>query len=205
MRFFPNESVLWYFAYGSNMNSAVFQVRRGMRPTHTERATLRDYALVFNQPGTPWIEPSFANIEYSPGSVIEGVLYRITNDEMRLLDISEGNGAYDIVSAPVHADSLGEVHAYTFLTHNVAHGLHPSQRYMNLLVNGAVEHGLSREWVQKLREAPFHDHPIARRIAPCIRAFNNVCTTIGLPHPFRWWRERVVRAAKRARERGGQN
>jgi cation transport regulator ChaC len=198
-REFSKTEKLWYFGYGSNMNSTVFQGRRKMRPTKIERAVLKDYKLVFNQPGIPWLEPSFANIEEAPGHYIEGVVYEITGEEMRLLDISEGNGAYDIVTSNVEADVSGPILAHTFATKNVSHGLHPSLRYMNLLIDGAIEHDLSPEWVQMLREAPYSSGAISRRLSPIIMFINRSCMQIGLPHPFRWWKRYHINRAQRIR------
>lgn len=180
------------------MNSEVFQGRRKMRPTKIERAVLKDYRLVFNQPGVPWMEPSFANIEPTEGEYIEGVLYEITGEEMRLLDISEGNGAYDIVTSRVEGEASGPVTAHTFMTREVADGLHSSQRYMNLLVSGAIEHNLSPEWVQMLREAPFTGGPVSERLYPIFRFLNRTAAQLGLPHPFRWWKRYRVAKTKRA-------
>jgi hypothetical protein len=168
-----------------------------MRPTKTERAVLKDYRLVFNQPGIPWLEPSFANIEEAPGEYIEGVLYEITGEEMVRLDISEGNGAYDIVTSNVEGEVSGIVTAHTFLTRKVGHGLHPSLRYMNLLIEGAKEHDLSSEWIQMLKAAPFSSGAISRHLSPLIMFVNRTCLRLGLPHPFRWWkRYHIDRAAR---------
>ena len=197
MRDFPATEKYWYFGYGSNMNSKVFQGRRQMRPTKIERAVLKDYRLAFNQPGIPWLEPSFANIEEAPGEYIEGVLYEITGAEMVRLDISEGNGAYDIVTSNVEGEVSGTVVAHTFATKNVSAGLHPSLRYMTLLVDGATEHGLSPEWVQKLREAPFSSGRVSQTLSPVIMRINRFFFTLGLPHPFRWWKRNHIAKAKR--------
>lgn len=199
MREFPAHEKYWYFGYGSNMNSKVFQGRRQMRPTKIERAVLKDYRLVFNQPGIPWLEPSFANVEEAPGEYIEGVLYEITGEEMVRLDISEGNGAYDIVTSRVEGEVSGPVTAHTFATKEVSHGLLPSQRYMNLLIEGAIEHGLSDVWVQKLKEAPFNKAGISQRLYPIIRRINHAFVSVGLPHPFRWWKRYHIARAKKIR------
>lgn len=169
-----------------------------MRPTKIERAVLKDYRLVFNQPGIPWLEPSFANIEEATGEYIEGVLYEITGAEMIRLDISEGNGAYDIVTSNVEGEVSATVTAHTFLTRNVGHGLHPSLRYMTLLIDGAVEHELSEEWVQKLREAPFSSGTVSQRLSPIIMFVNRAFLRLGLPHPFRWWKRYHINKAKRS-------
>lgn len=187
-RQFAGTGKLYYFGYGSNMNSRVFQGRRAMRPTKIERAVLKDYRLVFNQPGVPWLEPSFANIEPAAGEYIEGVLYEITEDEMHRLDLSEGGGAYDVVTSIVEGEVSGSVEAHTFMTHAVADGLLPSHRYMRLLIDGARERGLSAEWVQKLEDAPYHYGPVSRRLSPFIMMLNRACIRLGLPHPFSWWK-----------------
>jgi hypothetical protein len=197
-RQFSGSDRIFYFAYGSNMNSTVFQGRRRMRPTKIERAILKNYRLVFNQPGIPWIEPSFANIERAEGEFIEGVLYEITEDEMHLLDLSEGGGAYDIVTSQAEGEVSGPVIAHTFMTNDVASGLHPSQRYMNILVAGANEHALSAEWIAKLQEAPYRDHPVSRRLSPLIMAFIRICIRLQLPHPFRWWKRYQVYKTRRS-------
>ncbi len=187
------------------MNSHVFQGRRAMRPTKIERAVLKDYRLVFNQPGIPWLEPSFANIEEAEGEYIEGVLYEITGTEMIRLDISEGNGAYDIVTPKVEGEVSGPVIAHTFLTRNVSAGLHPSQRYMNLLIGGAQEHGLSPEWVQMLKEAPFSSGAISRHLSPVIMFINRSFLRLGLPHPFRWWKRYHIDRADRLKQKSTQS
>ena len=179
------------------MNSRVFRGRRNMRPTKIERAVLKEYRLVFNQPGIPWLEPSFANIEEAPGEYIEGVLYEITGEELMRLDQSEGNGAYDIITSNVEGEVSGTVETHTFATKNVAAGLHPSLRYMTLLIDGAVEHGLSDEWVQKLREAPFSAGTVSKRLSPVIMFVNRSFLRLGLPHPFRWWKRYHIAKAKR--------
>ncbi len=200
MREFPKAQKYWYFGYGSNMNSAVFQGRRNMKPTKIERAVLKDYRLVFNQPGIPWLEPSFANIEEAPGEYIEGVLYEITGDELMQLDKSEGNGAYDIITSNVEGEVCGAVEAHTFATKNIALGLHPSLRYMNLLISGAQEHGLSEEWIQMLREAPFSSGRISRSLSPLLMGFNRFFVRLGLPHPFRWWKRYHINKARKCND-----
>ncbi len=198
MRDFPATEKYWYFGYGSNMNSQVFQGRRNMKPTKIERAVLKDYRLAFNQPGIPWLEPSFANIEEAKGEYIEGVLYEITGAEMVRLDLSEGNGAYDIVTSNVEGEVSGIVTAHTFMTRNVGQGLHPSLRYMNLLIAGAEEHGLSPEWIQMLKQAPFSSGRISRHLSPVIMFINRTFLRLGLPHPFRWWkRYHINKSARR--------
>jgi hypothetical protein len=57
----------YYFAYGSNLNSDVFEGRRGVTPLDVRVGVLEGYRLAFNMPGVPLLEPSFASVEPSEG------------------------------------------------------------------------------------------------------------------------------------------
>jgi hypothetical protein len=42
---------VYYFAYGSNLNSTVLTGRRGVRPARVKPCVLKDYELSFTVPG----------------------------------------------------------------------------------------------------------------------------------------------------------
>lgn len=87
-----------YFAYGSNMNPE--RIRRRIpdaRPVG--RAALRGWRLV---------ERLYADIERSRGGRVEGVLYLVTEAELRRLDAFEGcPGVYRRVRVAVYAELAG--------------------------------------------------------------------------------------------------
>ena len=74
------DGALWYFAYGSNMNRAIFLDRRGMHPLETRRAWLEGYRLCFNIPVGPG-ERGVANLEPDIAARTWGVLYLLTAEE----------------------------------------------------------------------------------------------------------------------------
>lgn len=192
------DTYIWYFAYGSNMSSKTFQ--RGFRrlnPSSTERAMLRGYRLAFSEPGIPFFDPSFANVEKDDTAVCEGVLYRITHEEMDHLDISEGNRAYNIIDIQVEGFESGTVMAKTFQSKEHAHGLLPSKRYMDILIEGAMEHGLSNEWITMLQSQPYVDRSgytwLRHKVFWVIRHMNRS----GIGHPFKWWKKHHVRKTAR--------
>lgn len=80
-----NQKVL-YFAYGSNL-SVERLVKRVGKVKHCGTFKISDHKLCFNT-GTQFT--SFANIMYSEGDVIEGVIYEMTYGQLRLLDKYEG-------------------------------------------------------------------------------------------------------------------
>src|SRR5437868_2038764 len=93
---------VFYFAFGANMSTKTFERSyRRLHPSSAERAVLNGYRLEFSQPGFPFFEPAFANIAKDDNAKCEGVLYRITHEELDRLDISEGNRAYNIIDVEV--------------------------------------------------------------------------------------------------------
>jgi gamma-glutamylcyclotransferase len=144
--------LLWYFAYGSNMSTAIFVERRGMRPAATTWGWLAGYRLCFALPVGPG-ERGVGNLIGDPSARICGVLYRITLDEAERLDQTEGvhRGFYNRLAVTV-ANAAGEaVAAFTYLSEFSSEGRKPSARYMGLLLAGALEHGLPEEYVAELR------------------------------------------------------
>ena len=147
-----DEAGLWYFAFGANMDTAIFVDRRGMSPASMEPAELPGYRLVFDQAGIPLIEPAFANIQAAPDDVVHGVLYRLTHDELAQLDRMEGGGdAYDHHMVDVVGRDTGPATAHAYLATRTRGGLAPSRRYRDILVRGAEQHGLPPAWVERLR------------------------------------------------------
>ena len=123
----------------------------------------------------------------------EGVLYRITEKEMDELDLSEGGRAYNIIHVSIAGDKCGKVIAQTFSSKAVAYGLLPSKRYVDILIDGAIEHDLSQAWIAHLRNTPQVDRSHVSYLQLYIRKFNRFVVRIGLPHPFRWWKKHHIK------------
>lgn len=189
---------VFYFGFGANMSSKTFQ--RGYRrlsPTSAERAVLRGYRLEFSEPGIPFFDPSFANIAKDDNALVEGVLYRITPEELDHLDISEGNRAYNIIKVPVEGAESGTVIAHAFQSRQHAHGLLPSKRYLDILIEGAEEHGLSATYITMLKNTPHVDRNAYNWLRHNVFAVIRFLTRRGFPHPFRWWKNHHVRKTAR--------
>ena len=192
------ENSVFYFAYGSNMSSSVFvHGMRGIKPQSSERAVLKGYRLAFSEPGYPIFEPAYANVEKDDAAHCEGVLYRITPEEMDWLDHTEGGRAYNIIHVPVEGVVSGTVTAQTFTSKAVAHGLLPSKRYIDILILGAEEHGLSEMWITMLKNQRYVDRTHLRHLRSIVLAFIFWTRRWGLPHPFRWWKNHHIRKTAR--------
>ena len=147
-----------YFAYGSNMQSATFRGRRAIEPHSARAARVRGWRLVFDKPPLLPIGESFANIVADPAGEVLGVVYEIAAEDHEHIELTEGVriGNYDRLE--VAAEMLGEPHdvvsVLTLATTQSDPTLRPTERYISLLVDGAIEHGLPESYVAWLRTIP---------------------------------------------------
>eukprot|EP00040_Diaphanoeca_grandis_P016623 m.86050 g.86050 ORF g.86050 m.86050 type:complete len:285 (-) comp25921_c0_seq1:146-1000(-) len=155
---------VYNFGYGSNL-SPTKMIERGIIPVSSQRATLANWRLEFNQFGIPPVEPSFANVMESVGDVVHGVLFQLTLDDFQTLFVGEGDGGWYNVAASKVETYPPDCHAYVAaiftskeskLTHD-RRGVPSSTRYKNLLVQGAKEMKLDADYVHKLEQLPSVD------------------------------------------------
>lgn len=159
----PGGDELWYFAYGANTSLAVLTGRRGIRPRSSEAAVLPGHRLAFAMPGIPFFEPAFATVLAEPGARAEGVLHRFAAADMQRLDRFESRG-YARLERVVTGARSGAVPAQVYVARRPREGLVPSRRYVELLVAGAREHGLSAEHLAWLERQPCQDSPLGRLV-----------------------------------------
>lgn len=148
----------WYFAYGSNMQTATFCGRRDIRFQHALPGRASGWRLVFDKPPLFPIGESFANIIPEADAEVLGVLYEISEADLEQIDLTEGVpvGNYRRIEIPVLPLSTPSAvrSAFTLVSDRRVPDLQPSTRYMSLLIEGAVEHGLPPEYVAFLRAVP---------------------------------------------------
>lgn len=148
----PEEPLLWYFGYGSNMHRGTFVGRRRMRPRDSRVARLSDWRLAFDL-AVGRGERAVANLAPAPGAHTWGVCWRITVPQAAHLDRTEGvnHGAYRRIAIRAETDEGDSFDAFTYHSLRGRAGRKPSARYMGLLVSGATEHGLPDAWIAHLR------------------------------------------------------
>ena len=146
------KALTWYFAYGSNMNRGIFESRRGMRPIHAQPALLENYLLRFNL-AIGRGERGVANLEPQAGARTWGVLYSITIEQAEHLDRTEGvsRGVYRRIPVLAIVDCSEQIAAFTYQSDRISLGRKPSPRYIGLLIEGAVQHGLPPGYLRYLR------------------------------------------------------
>jgi hypothetical protein len=158
---------MWYFAYGSNLNSrAVTEWCRhfGYKPPALKPAkpgVLDNYRLCFPIFSEYWAG-GIADIVYDPGKYVAGALFDLTAAEMDVLDakvvrkLDPGGreaGVYKRIEVKVAPLGKGDtVMAVTYQGINVErYHIPPTQHYMDLVVQGAYGVGLSMMWISYLQ------------------------------------------------------
>jgi sulfite reductase (NADPH) flavoprotein alpha-component len=152
--------VFWYFGYGSNMDPTSLAAK-GVRPHSSQRAVLPDWRMVFDL-GHPFPhEGGMGNIHPDPGGLVRGVLHCCDDEHMAALDVAEGFGVgYDRQVVLVRTDDDRSIEAvvYVGLPANLCAECLPTQRYINILVEGARQFELDPEYVAWLEQHPLHVH-----------------------------------------------
>jgi cation transport regulator ChaC len=115
------------------------------------RARLAGYRLAFTRRSVKW-RAGVADIVRSDGDAVWGVVFAVPEGEMGALRAREGAGvgAYREIDVCVVADA-GELaaRAYEVVRKEPDH-VPPAAEYVQLMLAGAREHALPREYVARL-------------------------------------------------------
>jgi gamma-glutamylcyclotransferase len=95
------------------------------------------------------------------------VLYLITVEQSVHLDGTEGvpRGAYRRMPVSAIIDGREQISAFTYQSDRISIGRKPSPRYIGLLIEGAVQHGLPPGYLSYLRnfELALDERPSERQ------------------------------------------
>ncbi len=137
-----------YFAYGSNLSSRQMRQRC---PTArvASRAVLPGHRLEFVQPHDAW-GGGVAGILPDPGRRVEGVVYRLSAEDLHRLDayepVRERRYWRTRVQVTLPAGTMKLAWTYEGLVLDGA-PFAPSERYLATLIDGAREHGLPEDYI----------------------------------------------------------
>jgi len=144
----PN--TVWYFAYASNMNRGQMAQRAGAL-AEEKNARLDNYELNFYKiarGGT-----GTANIVPAEGKTVYGVLYRVTEQQVKALDRFEGVPEHYRRSEVTVVDgAANKTAAQVYLARKVRKGLKPDRLYLQKIIEGAEEHGLPADYIEGLKK-----------------------------------------------------
>ena len=145
------EATAWYFAYGSNMNRAQMRSRAG-QIFEEQLGRLENYEMLFNKKARGG--SGTANIRPAPGKTVYGVLYKIPQSAFRNLDRYEGVPEhYRRIEVNVTNGAGKKIAAQAFIATKVEKSLRPASHYLQVILEGAGEHGLPAEYIAQIKAA----------------------------------------------------
>ena len=126
--------MLNYFAFGSNMSAKRMHERLGWSPSRSG-AILPDYEMVFNKHSN---DGGKANIMYSQGDLVEGILYSVNEEDLLILDKYEGVAAkqYKRYDIEVQNDIKNSIAAVAYKALNIGKICAPTEEYLNYILDG---------------------------------------------------------------------
>ena len=153
-----------YFAYGSNLHP-----RRLSRRTPSARvlcqAALFGHRLRFHKLGRDGSGKCDAHPTGNPADRVHGALYRIDEGERAILDRAESLGVgYDACLVQVQA-GRETLKVWTYLAREQAkvRDIQPFHWYLELVLHGALYHGLPDDYVWAIARSASSPDPDARR------------------------------------------
>jgi len=163
----PSAERMWYLGYGANMNPTSLSESRKVHPTKSVPCTVPNYQLSFNVRGVPYMEPTFASIRKNNSNddvMLHGVLHEVTQDDFAQIQLTEGGGGYEgtgynveIIKCNTYAGETVEAKTLVWDEALSIENAYPSQRYCNLLIEGAKYHNVDPSYISYLELLPYYD------------------------------------------------
>ena len=141
----------FYFAYGSNLFQKQMK-KRCPSSVALYKATKINSRLCFPLKSKNRENMGVASINYELGSIVEGVIYRLSREDLEILDKFEGNGKrYTRKKIFIRLKDESKKLVWTYIASTAGSVEHaPSKNYLELIIMGAKEHKLSKQYLQAL-------------------------------------------------------
>ena len=142
-----------YFAYGSNLNLTQIK-KRCPSAKVVSKAKKLNYKLCFPIISIKRNNKGVASIKKSRGSYVEGVLYLISSKDLFQLDKFEASGRrYERKKVYVTLKDKRKRAAWTYIAiSDHKENFPPSVTYLNLILDSAKEHKLSRSYIIDIKK-----------------------------------------------------
>jgi gamma-glutamylcyclotransferase (GGCT)/AIG2-like uncharacterized protein YtfP len=139
-----------YFAYGSNLSSRHMRVACPSATT-IMKAALPNFGIEFRHHSEKR-QGGISSIIESPGKLVRGVLYEVRAEEIEALDIVESvpEGLYRRDTFLVMGEDGSWHEAELYRVANPRGPYRPAKGYLDLMIEGAREHGLDAGYVKEL-------------------------------------------------------
>jgi len=139
------EGSVYYFAYGSNLNTDQMKSRLG-EWERTENCELYGYKLTFDKHSENW-DGGVADIikTDNENDVVDGAIYLISTEQMKKMD--EKEGGYRKIDSLVTTYETGKARfrfaAKTYEVIKKGDFETPSDRYLQTIVKGLIQHNIT--------------------------------------------------------------
>lgn len=127
-----------YFAFGSNMDKEQMKIRKA-NFTEMQKGIIKDWKLVFNKINSKKVGAGYANIIPNSGSIVEGIIYKVDNDAIPILDGFEGVPInYEQKIMPVENTNKELIDCIVYIANpsKVDNFLKPEKLYLQHLLKG---------------------------------------------------------------------
>jgi gamma-glutamylcyclotransferase len=148
-----DNSTFLYFAYGSNLLSSRIHIQNPTAIFHAV-ARLDDYRLDFDYSSVTW-HGAAATITESMNEHVWGVVWLIRLSELANLDNQEGvsNGIYKRIQVNVTTLEGKQLCCESYyMLRRGSPDRRPSPHYLEVILRGAVQHGLPDSYIEGLRK-----------------------------------------------------
>ena len=143
---------IFYFAYGSNMSLRQMNDRCPESEFYNI-GVLKDYELCFPIISKKRNNMGVASIRYKKGFNVEGVLYKVSDDDIIKLDRFENiNINYCRTEMNIYVTEKESIKSFVYIAiKNEEEHKAPSKEYMDILIEGATENKLSINYISYLK------------------------------------------------------
>lgn len=141
----------YYYAYGSNLNLKQMTTRCPSAQV-ISIAKLNDYVVIFPRKHRNW-PAGVASVEAKVASMVEGVIYSISDADLLALDEAENLSANEYFREEMVFNVDGKTQkAWVYIANEMPDAPYlPDQTYMTRIIDGAKEHGLSDAYIEYLK------------------------------------------------------
>jgi hypothetical protein len=156
---------VFYFAYGSNLSTRRLLARVPSAAVLTT-GLLPEHLLRFHKIGRDGSAKCNAFYTGHAQDRVLGVLFRIDQAHLRLLDIAEGRGrGYEVKEVLIISPAREHIPAFTYFATRIDRRRRPFRWYKEHVLQGLREHGFTGEYLGEVERVVADDDPDEQRTA----------------------------------------
>ncbi len=140
-----------YFAYGSNLDESLMKLRcKESKVLST--AWIEGYCLSFTRYSSGW-DCGVADVVLCEGKEVWGLLYQITDSDLKELDKFEGYpDAYTRFQTDARTENKIYKGAYVYTVRLKSDFILPSSAYFNIIKRAATKHAFPEQYLESLNK-----------------------------------------------------